>query len=87
MFTGIVEGKAELTSVEQFDGFTRWVVDLPPKHGENLEIGASVALDGVCLTVVEIDGDSVSFDLGILGHTQRRMHVQDSHLWRKLYNC
>ena len=63
MFTGIVEGKAELSSVKQFDGFTRWVIDLPPMHGENLEIGASVALDGVCLTVVEIDGDAVSFDL------------------------
>ena len=63
MFTGIVEGKAELSSVKQFDGFTRWVIDLPPMHGENLEIGASVALDGVCLTVVEIDGRSVSFDL------------------------
>lgn len=63
MFTGIVEGKAELSSVKQHDGFTRWVIDLPPMHGENLEIGASVALDGVCLTVVEIDGRSVSFDL------------------------
>ena len=63
MFTGIVEGKAELSSVKQFDGFTRWVIDLPPMYGENLEIGASVALDGVCLTVVEIDGDAVSFDL------------------------
>ena len=63
MFTGIVEGKAELSSVKQLDGFTRWVIDLPPMHGENLEIGASVALDGVCLTVVEIDGRSVSFDL------------------------
>ena len=63
MFTGIVEGKAELSSVKQLDGFTRWVIDLPPMHGENLEIGASVALDGVCLTVVEIDGDAVSFDL------------------------
>lgn len=63
MFTGIVEGKAELSSVKQFDGFTRWVIDLPPRHGENLEIGASVALDGVCLTVVEIHGDSISFDL------------------------
>ena len=63
MFTGIVEGKAELSSVKQFDGFTRWVIDLPPRHGENLEIGASVALDGVCLTVVEIHGDSISSDL------------------------
>ena len=63
MCTGIVEGKAELSSVKQFDGFTRWVIDLPPRHGENLEIGASVALDGVCLTVVEIHGDSISFDL------------------------
>ncbi|MBH33413.1 MAG: riboflavin synthase [Euryarchaeota archaeon] len=63
MFTGIVEGKAELVSMKEQDGFTRWVVDLPPNHGQNLEIGASVALDGVCLTVIGIDGDSVSFDL------------------------
>ena len=63
MFTGIVEGKTKLSSVRQFDGFTRWVVDLHPGHSSNLEIGASVALDGVCLTVVEIDGDCISFDL------------------------
>lgn len=63
MFTGIVEGKAELSLVKKFDGFTRWVVNLPPGKGSNLEIGASVALDGVCLTVVEIEGGSVSFDL------------------------
>ena len=63
MFTGIVEGKAELSSVKKFDGFTRWVVNLPLGKGSNLEFGASGALDGVCLTVVEIDGGSVSFDL------------------------
>ncbi|MAV94965.1 MAG: riboflavin synthase [Euryarchaeota archaeon] len=63
VFTGIVECKVELSSVKQYDGFTRWIIDLPPMHGENLEIGASVSLDGVCLTVVEIDGGSVSFDL------------------------
>ena len=63
MFTGIVEGMATLRSVKDNDDHIRWVVDLPTGTGTGLEVGASVALDGVCLTAVNIDGDVASFDL------------------------
>ncbi len=33
------------------------------RHREGLEIGASVAHNGVCLTVTAMDGDNISFDL------------------------
>ena len=63
MFTGIVEGMATLRSIKDNDDHIRWIVDLPTKTGTGLEVGASVALDGVCLTAVNIDGDVASFDL------------------------
>ena len=63
MFTGIVEGMATLRSIKDNDDHIRWVVDLPTGTGAGLEVGASVALDGVCLTAVNIDGDVASFDL------------------------
>tara|TARA_B100000579_G_scaffold414110_1_gene407385 strand:- start:1 stop:621 length:621 start_codon:yes stop_codon:yes gene_type:complete len=63
MFTGIVEGMATLRSIKDNSDHIHWVVDLPAGVGAGLEIGASVALDGVCLTAVNIDGDVASFDL------------------------
>ena len=54
---------ATLRSVKDNDDHIRWVVDLPTGTGTGLEVGASVALDGVCLTAVNIDGDVASFDL------------------------
>ena len=48
MFTGIVEGMATLRSIKDNGDHIRWVVDLPTGNGAGLEIGASVALDGVC---------------------------------------
>tara|TARA_R110000796_G_scaffold24927_7_gene70778 strand:- start:10284 stop:10934 length:651 start_codon:yes stop_codon:yes gene_type:complete len=63
MFTGIVQGVAKVVAVRELDDFRVHVVEMPPAMREGLEIGASVAHNGVCLTVTAIDGDSVSFDL------------------------
>jgi riboflavin synthase len=41
----------------------RLVLDLPTGRGEDLQVGASVCVAGVCLTAVEIDGDTVAFDV------------------------
>jgi riboflavin synthase len=56
MFTGIVR---ELGRVVAFDG-GRLLVEAPETTAE---IGDSIAVDGVCLTVVEHDGDHVAFDV------------------------
>ncbi|RUR30502.1 riboflavin synthase subunit alpha [Vreelandella nanhaiensis] len=63
MFTGIVQGTAKVVEVHELEEFRTHVVALPPAMREGLDIGASVAHNGVCLTVTTIDGDNVSFDL------------------------
>lgn len=63
MFTGIVQGTASIVEVHELDAFRTHVVALPPEMREGLEIGASVAHNGVCLTVTAIEGDNVSFNL------------------------
>ncbi len=56
MFTGIVR---ELGRVVAFDG-ARLLVEAPQTSAE---LGDSVAIDGVCLTVVSHDGDQLAFDV------------------------
>lgn len=63
MFTGIVQGIATVVEVHELDEFRTHVVAMPAAMREGLEIGASVAHNGVCLTVTGINGDNVSFDL------------------------
>ena len=61
MYTGIVAGTAPILDIEDRDGVRFLNVDLTGFDG-NLKIGASVALDGVCMTVVGIDSGKVGFD-------------------------
>ena len=63
MFTGIVQGTAPIYSITEKANFRTQVVKLLPEMRKDLEIGASVANNGVCLTVTEVNGDLVSFDL------------------------
>ncbi|SFM95044.1 riboflavin synthase alpha chain [Izhakiella capsodis] len=63
MFTGIVQGTAELLAIDEKPNFRTHTVRLPQALLPGLEIGASVAHNGCCLTVTEIDGDKVRFDL------------------------
>ena len=56
MFTGIVAASCEIVSTDQREEVRSIVVDLSG-YDDDLEIGASVAIDGVCMTVVSsIDG-------------------------------
>ena len=63
MFSGIVQGVAPIHSITEKADFRTQVVKLPPEMRKGLAIGASVANNGVCLTVTEINDDLVSFDL------------------------
>ena len=56
MFTGIVAASCEVVKIEEGEEVRSIVVDLSG-YDDDLEIGASVAIDGVCMTVVSaIDG-------------------------------
>ena len=64
MFTGIVQGTAELVAIDSLPNFRTHVIRMPsPAWGEGLALGASVAHNGCCLTVTRVEGDLVSFDL------------------------
>ena len=61
MFTGIVAGTAPILRIIEGEGVRSFTVDLR-SFVEGLEVGASVSLDGVCMTVVNIDSGKVTFD-------------------------
>ncbi len=63
MFTGIIQGTAELIAIDARDAFRTHLVRLPEALLPGLEPGASVAHNGCCLTVTRIEGDRVAFDL------------------------
>ena len=63
MFTGIVQGTAEVLAIEEKPNFRTHIVRLPDELLPGLELGASVSHNGCCLTVTEVDGNRVSFDL------------------------
>jgi riboflavin synthase len=64
MFTGIVQGIATIKSVTDIDGIRSFEVEFPSGFCTDLKIGASIAIDGVCLTVTEILSDThVKFDV------------------------
>ena len=57
MFTGIVQGIAHVASLVDRTGLRSFSLRFPPGFAEGLAIGASVAVDGVCLTVTALEGD------------------------------
>ncbi len=63
MFTGIVQGTAEVIIIEAKESFQTHTVRLCGEMLSGLAIGASVAHNGCCLTVTKIADELVSFDL------------------------
>ncbi len=59
MFTGIIQTKAILSSIEKKSTEARFIFK-PIKMFENLIIGESIAVNGVCLTVESFDNASFS---------------------------
>ena len=67
MFTGIVQTALKIDSIEKKSGLWTLALSLPKTMLGGLEIGASIALNGACLTVTKItpdeQGAQVKFDV------------------------
>ena len=63
MFTGIVQGRGEVLAVTPDGRRVRLVVALPERSRAEIEVGASVALAGVCLTFVSGSPEAAAFDV------------------------
>ena len=62
MFTGIVEGVGTLAEVKGTGGGYRVRIHTP--LSPEMKVGDSLAVNGVCLTVILIDGDHLLADVG-----------------------
>ena len=62
MFTGIVQGIRKISAVEDLEGGRRLRIQLEDL-AEKLQQGASVAVNGVCLTAIKIEVGSAEFDI------------------------
>lgn len=62
MFTGIVQGMAVVEEVTTATGLSTFAIRLPEHNTEHVTIGASVAINGTCLTVTRQNGNTLFFD-------------------------
>ena len=72
MFTGLIEGLGEIASRETRGGDARLRIAVGTLPFEGAALGESIAVNGVCLTVVSFD--TTHFEVDARG--QGRGHVQ-----------
>lgn len=64
MFTGLIQAIGTVQSVKQLNGQdARYQIDAPVLDIQNIEIGASIACSGCCLTVVEKHENGFAVDV------------------------
>lgn len=64
MFTGIIQATATLQNIHDHEGMRTFTLTFPSGFCEDLAIGASVSVDGVCLTVTELlSATEATFDV------------------------
>lgn len=63
MFSGIVEGQATLSSKKEEKSIVRMEFKTTVFNPTDLDLGASIAINGVCLTATSLNEDSFSVDV------------------------
>jgi len=63
MFTGIIEAVGAVKRLEPMGGDLRFVIDAGSLDMSDVQLGDSVAVNGVCLTVIEFESTSFSADV------------------------
>ncbi|MCQ4164362.1 riboflavin synthase [Tahibacter harae] len=63
MFTGIIQSVGRVRAIEPVGGDVRLVVDTAELDLSDVRLGDSIAVDGVCLTAVALDGASFAADV------------------------
>jgi len=65
MFTGIVRAVGRIAALENRDGDMRLVVDAGDLDLSAAALGDSIAVNGACLTAVELDGSTFAADVSL----------------------
>ncbi|MGM0526672.1 MAG: riboflavin synthase subunit alpha [Pseudomonadota bacterium] len=75
MFTGIVQTQAQVLNIKDSGKFRHLTLQVAPEFLGKLDIGASVAINGCCLTVVHYTDNTVEFD--VIDETLRLTNLGD----------
>ncbi len=63
MFTGIVQAMGRIAATESKGDGLRIAVDIGVRDVADVAVGDSIAINGCCLTIVEVNGSTLSFDV------------------------
>ena len=75
MFTGIVSGKGHVQKIVRYEDYISLIITAPKDFSKNLIKGASVAVNGVCLTVKKGKTDILEFD--VIEETLQKTNLKD----------
>ena len=87
MFTGIVQSQAEVISILTKNNAVRLKIALEHEYVEGLATGASVAINGVCLTAVEfgaLNGTQSFIAFDVIDETLRVSNLAEIELGSKV---
>lgn len=65
MYTGIVQGLERIIAIQHGDGFSTWTISNTQNFFDDVFIGASVAINGICLTVTRIHEQHGNIDVDV----------------------
>lgn len=82
MYSGITQGLFEVTHVDKKPGLITYTVKLNSELIKDLKVSASIAIDGVCQTVVSIQDDSIT--LHAMQETLAKTTLSDLYEGRKV---
>ena len=63
VFTGIVEGTGIISKIIRKENLSSMIIQTSSEFNKGIQVGASVCVDGVCLTATKINLDSLEFDV------------------------
>ena len=75
MFTGIVSGKGHIQKIIKSKDYVSLIIKAPKGFSKNLTKGASVSVNGVCLTVKKGKTDILEFD--VIEETLQKTNLKD----------
>ena len=82
MFTGIVSGKGNLKKIVKCEDYISLIIQAPKGFAKNLSKGASVSVNGVCLTVKKSRTDLLEFD--VIEETLKKTNLKNISRLSKL---
>jgi riboflavin synthase len=82
MYAGITTGLFEIISIDRTPNLLVYTVLLDSRLSNNLTVGASVSIDGVCQTVASVDANKITFHA--IAETLSKTTLQDLFVGRKV---